>query len=86
MTCIVGLTWGEAKARCPAGIVPACHNSIDTVTISGPAEAIGEFVAVLKEEGVFAKEVKSAGVAFHSHYMQLTAPALKTALLKVGYA
>ena len=79
-----GLTWQEAKARCPSGIAPACHNSTDTVTISGPAESISQFVAELKEEGIFAKEVKSSGVAFHSHYMQRTAPALKEALLKVG--
>ena len=31
----VGLTWEEAKCRCPEGVVPACHNAIDTVTISG---------------------------------------------------
>ena len=81
---VAGLTWEEAKARCPSGVVPACHNSINTVTISGPAESISQFVAELKEEEIFAKEVKSAGVAFHSHYMQRTAPALKEALLKVG--
>jgi len=84
VTHVTGLTWDEAKARCPSGVVPACHNSIDTVTISGPAESVSQFVAQLKEEGVFAKEVKSAGVAFHSYYMQRTAPALKTALLKVS--
>ena len=31
-----GLTWAECKAQCPEGVVPACHNSEDTVTISGP--------------------------------------------------
>ena len=31
----VGMTWQEAKERCPPGIVAACHNAIDTVTISG---------------------------------------------------
>lgn len=31
-----GLSWAECKKRCPAGVVPACHNSEDTVTISGP--------------------------------------------------
>ena len=31
----VGLTWQEAKDRCPEGVVPACHNAVDTVTISG---------------------------------------------------
>lgn len=44
---------------------------------------MNEFVANLKKEGVFAKEVRSAGVAFHSHYMASIAPALLSALKKV---
>ncbi|CAL8305722.1 unnamed protein product [Boreogadus saida] len=79
----VGLTWAECKAQCPEGVVPACHNSEDTVTISGPQEAVSTFVAQLKESGVFAKEVRSAGVAFHSYYMASIAPALLAALRKV---
>jgi len=47
-------------------------------------EAIAKFVAKLKEEGVFAKEVRSAGVAFHSYYMASIAPTLLAALKKVG--
>lgn len=46
-------------------------------------EAISKFVAELKEQGVFAKEVRSAGVAFHSYYMASIAPALLDALKKV---
>lgn len=46
-------------------------------------EAISKFVLELKEEGVFAKEVRSAGVAFHSYYMASIAPALLEALKKV---
>ncbi|XP_066560722.1 fatty acid synthase [Amia ocellicauda] len=79
----VGLTWEECKAQCPHGVVPACHNAEDTVTISGPQEAVSQFVAHLKESGVFAKEVRSAGVAFHSYYMAAIAPALLAALKKV---
>lgn len=77
------MTWEEAKKRCPEGVVPACHNAEETQTISGPAEAVAKFVEQLRSEGVFAKEVKSAGVAFHSYYMQQTAPSLKAALDKV---
>ena len=76
----VGLTWAQAKERCPEGVVPACHNSVDTVTISGPVDAVRTFVEQLKSEGVFAKEVNSGGVAFHSYYMAKTAPALRKAL------
>lgn len=34
--CVPGLTWKECIAQCPQGVVPACHNAEDTVTISGP--------------------------------------------------
>ncbi|XP_056152912.1 fatty acid synthase [Lampris incognitus] len=79
----VGLTWEECKAQCPEGVVPACHNAEDTVTISGPKDAVSTFVAKLKESGVFAKEVRSAGVAFHSYYMASIAPNLLAALKRV---
>lgn len=41
------------------------------------------FVAKVKKDGVFAKEVRSAGVAFHSYYMASIAPVLLNALKKV---
>lgn len=72
----VGLTWEEAKARCPKNVVPACHNSYDSVTISGAYEETSKFVEELKAENIFAREVKSSGVAFHSHYMEALAPTL----------
>jgi len=79
----VGMTWAECQRRCPAGVVPACHNSVDTVTISGPKKCVAEFVQQLKSEGIFAKEVESSNVAFHSYYMTSIAPTLKMALEKV---
>uniref|UniRef100_A0A8V5HEL3 Fatty acid synthase n=1 Tax=Melopsittacus undulatus TaxID=13146 RepID=A0A8V5HEL3_MELUD len=79
----VGLTWEECKQCCPPNVVPACHNSEDTVTVSGPLESVNEFVANLKKKGVFAKEVRSAGVAYHSYYMASIAPVLLNALKKV---
>eukprot|EP00079_Xenopus_tropicalis_P028199 XP_012822994.1 PREDICTED: fatty acid synthase [Xenopus tropicalis] len=79
----VGLTWAECKIQCPKGVVPACHNSEDTVTISGPQDSVREFVGSLKSKGVFAKEVQSAGVAFHSYYMESIAPSLLNALKKI---
>ncbi|XP_023584963.1 fatty acid synthase [Trichechus manatus latirostris] len=79
----VGLSWAECKKRCPPGIVPACHNSEDTVTISGPQAAMSEFVEQLKQEGVFAKEVRTGGMAFHSYFMESIAPTLLQALKKV---
>jgi fatty acid synthase len=40
----VGLSWEEAKKRCPEGVVPACHNSEDSVTISGAYDATFKFL------------------------------------------
>lgn len=36
----VGLSWEDAKKRCKNGVVAACHNSADSVTVSGPAEDV----------------------------------------------
>ena len=80
------MTWNEARDRCPEGVVPACHNSADTVTVSGPADSVAKFVAQLQKEGVFAKAVDSSGVAFHSYYMSQAAPALKQRLQQVCFA
>ncbi|CAN7943064.1 unnamed protein product, partial [Ixodes pacificus] len=79
----VGLTWEQAKQRCRNGVIPACHNAEDSVTVSGPAEAVAELVAQLKAENVFAREVNSLDVAFHSHYVQPVGPALQEVLEKV---
>ncbi|CAF4982692.1 unnamed protein product, partial [Rotaria magnacalcarata] len=73
----VGLTWNECKQMCPSDIAPACHNALDTVTVSGPKGSIEKFVEELKEKKVFAKEVACNQVAFHSHYMLQIAPLLK---------
>lgn len=45
---------------------------------------MSKFVAQLKQEGVFAKEVRTGGLAFHSYFMEAIAPALLRALKKVG--
>ena len=76
----VGLSWEECQKRCPDGVVPACHNSEDSVTISGPFDLTRKFVEELKAENIFAREVKSCGVAFHSKYVAPIAPALKQKL------
>lgn len=45
---------------------------------------MNEFVEQLKQEGVFAKEVRTGGLAFHSYFMEGIAPTLLKALKKVG--
>ncbi|XP_061706554.1 fatty acid synthase-like [Cydia pomonella] len=70
----VGLSWEDAVRRCPADVEPACHNSADSVTVSGPPASIEKFVAELTAEGIFARRVNSSGVAFHSSYVVGAAP------------
>lgn len=76
----IGLSWEEVKARCPSDIFPACHNSEDSVTVSGPPASIDKFVAQLKAENIFAKAVNSSGTAFHSKYIAEAGPKLRKAL------
>nr|QLI61974.1 fatty acid synthetase 2 [Streltzoviella insularis] len=79
----VGLSWEQATARCPADVVPACHNANDSVTVSGPVASVEKFVAELSAEGVFARRVNSSGVAFHSKYIAAAAPLLRKSLEQV---
>ncbi|XP_039755412.1 fatty acid synthase [Pararge aegeria] len=79
----VGLSWDECAARCPPDVVPACHNAADSVTVSGPPEAVERFAAQLSSEGVFARRVNSSGVAFHSKYIAAAAPLLRRSLERV---
>ncbi|XP_075746848.1 fatty acid synthase-like isoform X2 [Rhipicephalus microplus] len=79
----VGLTWEEATKRCPEGVQPACHNAENSVTVSGAAEAVVKWVEELKAEGVFVREVNSAGVPFHSKYMESITPAFLKATEKI---
>ncbi|XP_037515436.1 fatty acid synthase [Rhipicephalus sanguineus] len=79
----VGLTWEEATKRCPDGVQPACHNAENSVTVSGAADAVAKWVEELKAEGVFVREVNSAGVAFHSKYMESIRPAFVQAMQKI---
>lgn len=79
----VGMTWEEATARCPEGVAPACHNSKDSVTISGDPAALTKFVAQLQSEQIFARMVESSNVAFHSRYIADAGPKLKASLDKL---
>jgi len=65
----VGLSWEEIQKRLPAGIIAACHNSADSVTISGIKDITLKFAETLRQEGIFAKPVESMGYAFHSPYL-----------------
>lgn len=64
-------------------MVAACHNSKDSVTISGPPNSVSDFVTKCKSDGIFAKEVNSSGFAFHSKYIAESEPMLRRSLEKV---
>ncbi|XP_065297860.1 fatty acid synthase-like [Dermacentor albipictus] len=78
----VGLTWEEAKRRCPPGVSPACHNADDSVTVSGTIEAVETMVAQLQAENIFARKIDSMGVAFHSKHIESIGPAFREVLNK----
>lgn len=79
----IGLSWEETKRRVPDEIVLACHNSEDSVTISGPTEPMTKFVEELKAEGIFAKLVRVSDYAFHSRYIADAGPKLRASLEKI---
>lgn len=72
----VGLGYAKLKDMLPEDIVIACHNSNDSATISGPAEAVAEFVKKLKSENYFAKEVACSNIPYHSRYISDMGPNL----------
>lgn len=79
----IGLSWEEAKKMCPPDVSPACHNSADSVTVSGGTESLHIFVEELKKKDIFAKLVNSSGIAFHSKYIASAGPKLRASLDKI---
>ncbi|KAL3221900.1 hypothetical protein MRX96_029108 [Rhipicephalus microplus] len=79
----VGLTWEEAKQRCPPDVYPACHNAEDSVTVSGTSEAVEKMIEQLQAENIFARKVNSMGVAFHTKHVHSVGPALREVFEKI---
>ena len=61
----------------------ACHNGAESVTISGPREAVTAVINKMKEDGKVVNEVDSANVAFHSPELEPCRAAFKKAVNKV---
>ena len=70
MLAAVGLSWEEAIKKCPDGIVAACHNGSDSVTISGLYEPMVKFVEELKKENIFVRPVAGGDYPYHSPFMK----------------
>lgn len=83
MMAAVGMGYNQIKDRLPASIEVACHNGPDSSTISGPTEDMEKFVKQLQDEGVFARLVNVANIAYHSRYIKPAAPLLLQYLKEV---
>jgi fatty acid synthase, animal type len=66
MMAAVAMNYKDLKNILPHDIEIACHNSIESCTISGPIESVQKFVSEIKSKNVLAKIVDSSNVAFHS--------------------
>ncbi|XP_026333122.1 fatty acid synthase-like [Hyposmocoma kahamanoa] len=72
----VGLGCEKVLEMLPPEIEVACHNSSESSTISGPSDIMKKFVAKLRAEGIFAKEVPCSNIAYHSRYIAEAGPGL----------
>lgn len=72
----VGLDHEQIQPYLLPGIQVACHNGVDSCTVSGPAKAIGRFTHHLKSQNIFVKEVACSNIAYHSSYIALMGPKL----------
>lgn len=63
------------------GVVVACHNSPQSVTLSGDSGAIADVERELKAAGHFAKRLKT-GRAYHSHHMEAVGEWYTTTVIK----
>lgn len=79
----VGLSYKNIVDRLPSTIEVACHNSFESATISGPEADVSQFVAELKSQGVFAKEVACSNIAYHSRYIAGMGPILLKKLQEI---
>lgn len=66
----IGINHKEVAKILPDDIDIACHNSIDSTTISGPAESVRAFVKELTAKNIFAREVACSGIPLHSRYIK----------------
>jgi fatty acid synthase, animal type len=62
----VAMEYDALEKILPEGVEIACHNAEESCTITGPEEAVKNFVKDLKSKSVICKIVDSSGVALHS--------------------
>lgn len=83
MMAAIGVGYNTIKNKLPASIEVACRNGPDSATLSGPREDMEKFVAELQAQGIFARLVNVANIAYHSRYIKPAAPFLLKYLKEV---
>lgn len=68
----------------PPEIDIACHNSSNNCTVSGPTETVRGFIKDLQRKLIFAREVNTSNIAFHSRYIASVASKLRSYLSNVS--
>lgn len=79
----VGLGYDNIINMLPKTIESACRNSAESTTISGPKADVAKFVAELKANGIFAKEVQCSNIPYHSRYIAEMGPKLLKKLREI---
>lgn len=79
----IGINHKDVKKILPKDIDIACHNSLDSTTISGPAESVRAFVQELSAKNIFAREVACSGIPLHSRYIKEMGALLLSKLNKI---
>lgn len=79
----IGLNFRDVEKSLPPTIDIACHNGVDSTTISGPAEDVKKYVEELKTKNIFAREVESSGTPLHSRYITKMGENLREKLKEV---
>jgi fatty acid synthase, animal type len=80
---VIAMSWAQLCEVCPEGIVLACNNARNNVTVSGERAAVQLFVRQLTEKGIDARLINTSGVAFHSPLIEAAYPVFKQALQQV---
>nr|WHF58361.1 polyketide synthase [Aspergillus sp.] len=70
----------KSKAKSPCGLVIACHNSPQNLTVSGDMAQLDKLKSMLKEEGIIAKKL-NVSIAYHNASHMEPAAGLYSALI-----
>ena len=67
----IGLGRAEVTLYLEDGVMIACENSPDSVTLSGDEESLDRVIEQMRydDPDIFARRLKTDGMAYHSHHM-----------------